>query len=152
MTIRDLIAAEKAKLEAAAPRELDVVLGGSLVKVAVSRLRGDEWMALTAEHPPRTGTVDEAVGYNQATLPAAYPAGRVTVDGETVDQDTWKELYGVLEPVHRVNIANVMWGLNVYEAIKEFKALGKAGAGKPSRSPARKGSPRAAGTGGSPRK
>lgn len=152
MSIQDLIAAEKARIEKIEPSEQPVVIGGQQVTVTVTRVAPDVWANLTATHPPRPGSTDVPIGYNENTIPKDYPVSHIAVDGEAVDQETWRDFYGALGSVHRAAIANTIWGQNVYPALKEMKELGEAMAGKPSGSPARKGSRRAAGTGGSPQK
>lgn len=152
MSIQDLIAAEKASIEKIEPAEQPVVIGGQQVIVTVTRVAPDVWANLTATHPPRPGSTDVPIGYNENTLPKDYPVSHIEVDGETVDQETWRELYGALASVHRAAIGNAIWGRNVYPALEEMKRLGEAMAGKPSGSPARKASRRAVGTGGNPQK
>lgn len=152
MSIQDLIAAEKASIEKIEPADQPVVIGGQQVMVTVTRVSPDAWANLTATHPPRPGSTDVPIGYNENTLPKDYPASHIKVEGEPVDQETWRDLYGALASVHRAAIGNAIWGRNVYPALEEMKRLGEAMAGEPSGSPARKGSRRAAGTGGNPRK
>ena len=135
------IAAERAKLENAEPVAFEIAVGGKKRKLAVTRVPPADWANLTVMHRPRPDTVDEGVGYNQETLPPAYPTSRITIDGETVDQDTWRDLYGALVSPHRERVGTAIWGVNVYAGIEEFRALGKATAGKPSSSPASKESP-----------
>lgn len=151
MSLRDEIEAQKAKLEASEPIPVTVVLNGKKRVVSITRLYPPDWANLAAKHPPRSGSVDDGIGYNQETLPADYPAEKIQLDGEPIDEADWRDLYPVLEPVHRVNIGNVIWGVNVYQGIKELQA-GKSGAGKRSSSPASKASRRGAGSGGSPPK
>lgn len=136
MNIQELIAAERAKLEAAKPTVIPVVLGGQKIKVGITRLVPADWANLAAAHAPRAGGADDGVGYNQETLPGKYPVARITLNDETPEQGTWAQMYEVLEPVHKATIGNVIWGLNVYAGIKELQGLGKATAGKPSDSPA----------------
>ena len=142
MNLQELIAAQRAKLAAATPTEFDIVLGGEKLTVAINRMRPDQWAELTGAHPPRTGTVDTGVGYNQATLPRDYPVELITIGGANPEQPEWQAAYEVLDPVHRVTIGNVIWGVNVFTGLKEFQALGKAAAGDSSDSPANTGYPR----------
>jgi hypothetical protein len=150
MNIDDLIARQRAEVESVKSDEVDVVAGGELVTVVVQKLRPDDWQALVASHPPRTGVVaDGNVGYDQDALPRAYPAARLTVAGEQVSSEQWAQFFGVLEPVHRNNVHTLIWGVNVFTAVKELQALGKAKAGRPLSSPANRESRRAASKAGS---
>lgn len=143
--LKDLIARQRVEIEQPKNESVDVVLGGELVRVQVSRLLPDVWQQLVAEHPPRKVErvevdgkrvsmvhSDSNVGYDQQGLPRDYPADHITVDGAEVDQETWRELFSVLNSVHQNNVHTVMWGLNVFDAIKELDSLGKAKAGSPS--------------------
>lgn len=153
MSLKDLIAKQKATVEALASESLNVVLGGELVEVSVTQLRPDEWQALTAANPPRAGIdADRNLGFNQDHLPHDYPAERITVAGEAVDKETWSEIWGVLNSVNRANVGTLIWGINVYSAIVELRELGKAVAGQSSNLPANRESRRAVSKGGSPRK
>lgn len=152
MNIQERIAAQRAKIDGAEPVEFTVIVGGEETTLTIKRIEPTAWADLAASHKPRPGSTDDGVGYNQESLPADYPVTHITVDGESIDQATWRDLYKVLDPTHKATIGNVIWGQNVYPAIKELIELGKAKAGKRSGSPARKGSRRAAGSGGSRRK
>lgn len=139
--LKDLIARQRVEIERPKTDPVDVVLGGELVRVEVARLLPDAWQQLVAEHPPRTVESEDRktmvhsdvnVGYDQKTLPRDYPADHITVNGSPVDAATWRDMFSVLNAVHQNNVHTVMWGLNVFDAIKELKALGKAKAGSPS--------------------
>lgn len=151
--LKDLIARQRAKVERPRTESVDVVLGDELVSVAVSRVMPDDWQQLVAAHPPRTGvTADANMGYNQNTLPRAYPADRISVGGKEVSQEDWAEIYSVLESVDKNNIHTTIWGVNVFSAIKELQALGKAGAGSQSSLPANRAYRRAGSKASSPQK
>jgi hypothetical protein len=151
--LKDLIAQQRVKIEQPKTESVDVVLGKELVSLEFARLLPDDWQALVATHPPRTTEdhrgrstmvhADSHIGYDQHTLPRDYPADRIKVNGEDVDAGTWRDLYTVLNSVHKNNVGTTIWGLNVFDAIKELEALGKAGAGSPSGSPANRASRRA---------
>lgn len=144
MDLKDLIAKQRVEIERPVTETVDVVLGGELVTVVFSRLLPDDWQQLVAEHPPRTLGGDRPrqvlsdghVGYDQKALPRDYPVTHIAVAGEAVDVETWHALYDVLNTVHRENVHTVIWGLNVFDAIRELKSLGKAAAGSQSSSPA----------------
>lgn len=137
MSLKDLIDRQRAALEEPKSEVLNVALAGELVKVEVLRLMPDEWQALVATHPVRpTSKADANIGYNTNTLPRDYPASRVRVAGEEVDAQTWADMWSVLNSVNKNNVHTVMWGLNVYDAIRELEDLGKALAGQQSGSPA----------------
>lgn len=152
--LKSLIAKQRVQVEQPKTESVDVVLANELVTLVFARLLPDDWQQLVAEHPPRTveghnGRVtmvhaDSHIGYDQHTLPRDYPVHRITVNGEAVDAEMWRELYTVLNSVHKNNVGTTIWGLNVFDAIKELQALGKAGAGLPSSSPANRASRRAA--------
>lgn len=153
MDLKALIAQQRANIEATKTETVNVVLGEELVPVEVSRLLPDDWQSLVAAHPPRkTSKSDANIGYDQNGLPRDYPAEKIKVAGEPVSSDTWRELYAVLNSVNRNNVGTVIWGLNVYEAIQELQALGKAAADQQSASQGNRESRRAASKGGNPRK
>ena len=145
-----LIAKQRDVLAKTKKASVDVVLAGVLVAVEVTKLHPDQWQALVVDHPPRaTAAGDAVVGYDEHGLPRDYPAEKISVGGEPVDQETWQEIYAVLEGVHRNNVGNLIWGLNVYQVLQELKTLGKAAAGRRSSSPANRESRRAASKAGS---
>lgn len=147
------IAAARAALETPEKQTLQVVLARKLRTIEFTKLRPDEWQLLTSMHSPRPGVDrDKNLGANYDALPRDYPASQVTIDGETVDQQTWQDVFGLLDSVHRNNVATVLWGLNVYNAIKQLQDLGKAVAGQSNDSPAKSGARRAGSTAASPRK
>lgn len=147
-----LIKSQRAEIEKPHSTELEVALGGELVTVEVMRLLPDDWQALVAAHPPRKGSKDVDVGHNRHTLAREYPVDRLRVGGLEVAREEWVEIYTVLDPENKDNVSAVMWGVNVYEAIQNLQALGKARAGLASKSPANRASRRVASKGGSPRK
>ncbi len=130
MSIKNLIAAQRAKLESTEPAVIPVLLGGESVEVAITRLMPADWANLIATHPPRPDSTDAAVGYHQDAVARDYPAERIAVGEESIDAAEWAEAYDLLEPVHKATIGTVIWGLNVYAGIKERRELGKATAGK----------------------
>lgn len=149
MSLHDLIAKQKASVEQLPSDSVKVALGGELIEVVVTKLRPDEWDALTAANPPRAGLdADRNLGFNQDSLPKGYPVERIQVGGESVDAETWNETWRVLNSVNRKNIGVLIWGLNVYTAILEMRELGKAAAGQSSNLPANRESRRAASKGG----
>jgi len=150
MDLKALIAKQREALAEVKTKTLEVVLGGEAVEVVVAKVSPDEWQELASSHPPRrTNTGDHSIGYDQYALPRDYPAGRITVGGEPVDQEEWAEIYSVLEAVHRNSIGSLIWGLNVYDVMQELQRLGKAEAGRQSASPANRESRRAASKAGS---
>lgn len=125
MTIKDLIAKQRAELEAVVEQDVDVVLGGELVTLTFSKALPDEWDALMAAHPPRQSVKgDAAIGYNAKAVSRAYP--KVAANGEKLDAETWGDLFGVLDSVHRNNVEVVIWGINVNDALVKLSDLGKA--------------------------
>lgn len=154
MSLQELI--EKQRAEMAKPRPKSaapVEFAGEMVEVEVTKLAlPDDWQNLVAAHPPRDKSLDGKVGYNQTTLPAAYPAACIKVAGESVTQEQWAEIWASLESYNRINVNTMMWGLNHYAAMLRLSALGKAAAAQQSSSAAPSASPRAGSKGGSPRK
>jgi hypothetical protein len=145
-----LIAEQRAEIERVKSEQVDVVAAGKIVTVVVQKLRPDEWQALVAKNAPRTAvSADANVGYNQDALPRVYPVDRIKVAGKTVTPEQWSSFFEVIEPAHKANVHTVMWGLNVFTAIKELQELGKAAAGQQSSSPANRESRRAASKAGS---
>lgn len=134
-SIKDLIAKQRASLEVQKQGDVEVALGGELVTVTIKRALPEEWDGLVASNPPRVGIeTDKMIGYNANGVSRVYP--HVSLNGEAVDSDTWTEVFDVLDSVHRNNIGVLIWGLNVNEALKELRELGKGRAGKESPSPA----------------
>jgi hypothetical protein len=123
--IKDLIARQRAELEASAQQSVDVVLGGELVTLTFDRAMPEEWDALMVVNPPRAGAKsDAAVGYNAKAVSKAYP--HVSADGEKLDAETWAELFDSLDSVNRNNVEIVVWGVNVNDALVKLRELGKA--------------------------
>lgn len=153
MSLKDLIAKQRAEVENLGSDSVKVALGGELVEVVIIKLRPDEWENLTASNPPRAGIdSDRNLGFNQDHLPKDYPPERITVAGEPVDAETWADVWSVLTSVNRKNIGTLIWGINVYSAMVELRELGKAEAGQSSSSPANRESRRAASKAGSRQK
>lgn len=151
--LQALIAKQRAVLEKPKTAEVNVALAGQLVPVEITKLMPDDWQALVGQNPVRSNVRSDAnVGFDQDKLPRAYPADKIKVGGEQVDEETWRAMYAVLDVAHRNAVSTLMWGQNVYEAIMELRDLGKAVAGQSSGSPANRASRRAASKGGSPRK
>lgn len=151
--LKALIAEQRAVLEKPRTAEVTVAMAGRLVPVEITKLMPDDWQALVGQNPVRSNVKsDSNVGFDQDKLPRAYPADKIKVDGEPVDEETWRDMYAVLEVAHRNAVSTLMWGQNVYEAIMELRDLGKVAAGRSSGSPANRASRRAASKGGSPRK
>lgn len=151
--LKALIEAEKQRIEDPAKDSVPIAIGGEILTVEVTKLHPNVWTELVARHPARSNVAgDGRLGFNQATLPGDYPVERITVDGEPVDRDTWVQMYAVLDVAHRNSLNSLMWGLNVYAAVLELAALGKAEAGRSSGSPANRVSRRAASKAGSQQK
>lgn len=145
MDLKALIAEQRARIESTVTDTVDVVMAGQLVTVEVSKLLPDDWQVLVLSNPPRSNVASDArIGYDQDRLPRAYPAEKVKVAGESVDQDTWADTFAVLDNVHRNNVATLIWGVNVFQAVKELQELGKAPAVRSSSSPGNRESRRAA--------
>lgn len=139
---------EKQRTEVAKDKtaDVDIAIGGELVNIVVARVLPGDWQALVARFPA-TGAA-----YDKTKLPPAYPASKITIDGQDIDADKWAAVWGVLEVPDRELIDAIMWGLNYYDAYRELERLGKAAAVRRSASPANRGSRRAASKGGSRQK
>lgn len=127
----------KAKAETA-ERGLEIVVGGEIVEVLFSRVPGHVWADLLVTHPPRKGS-DENVGVNPDAIVRDYPVEYITVEGEPVDTETWRDLYEAVTSPNIKFMAAAIWMLNQSEPIKMIADLGKARAGaqsKKRRSPA----------------
>jgi hypothetical protein len=154
LDLKKLIAEARAEVDEPKTQGVKVVLRGNLLVLEFTKLLGSDWQNVTAKHPPRPGTDDKNIGYNTDAMPADYPVEMITVEGEPIDEETWRDMFAVLGSVHRENISTAMWGLNFYDEFVELRDLGKASAGgnaKSSSSPANRASRRAASKGGSPR-
>ncbi len=133
MDLSELIARQRAAVENPPSESLNVILGGELVEVTVTKLRPEEWQKLVAARPPRTTSkTDRNIGYDQFAVPRDYPAERITVAGSEVTAEQWRDLFTLVDSMHQNNIHTVMWGLNVYAAIQELQKLGEARAGQQS--------------------
>lgn len=127
--IKALIAKQRAELDVVKVATVEVAVGGELVTLSFDKLTPDEWDELVGANPPRVGRESDAtIGYNARAVSVGYP--KVSQDGERLDGETWAELFGVLDPVHRNSIEVVLWGLNVNSTLRELRELGKARAGK----------------------
>lgn len=127
MNLKEKIAAQKARLENPPSQEVQVLVGGEVTSIVLTKLRPDEWVSLVALHPPRAGMPsDKQLGMNLDTLPSDYPVDRIKVDGEAVDKEMWADIWGPMESVHRGDISAAVWGVNVWTTIQEIRAVGKA--------------------------
>lgn len=130
MNLSEKIARARAVVEDAQPTEVPVELGGEITMLTFLPVWGDQWSDVTAMHPPRPGaTLDANLGYNSDAASADYPVDAITVDGEPVDRDTWRELCRVLTEPNRKLIASVLWGLNRVNPNERIREAGKAKTG-----------------------
>ena len=141
-----LIAKQRNEVEKPKTADVDIVLGGELVSFVASKILPADWQALVARFPGQGGTHDKT------KLPRAYPADRITLDGQPVTGEQWSNVWDVLEAPDRDNVNAVMWGLNYYDAYRELARLGKAAAARQSSSPTNRASRRAASKAGSQQK
>lgn len=133
--LKDLIAKQRAKVEAQAENVLDIEVDGEEVAIGITKVDPDAWDALIGISPARAGRVDDArLGYNPKALSRQYPS--VTVDGEDVDLDEWGVFFDGLDPVYRNQIELTIWSVNINETLKAMRELGKARAGQKYPSPA----------------
>lgn len=131
MNIQEKIAAQRALVENPPTFALNVMLGGERTVVEFTKLRGDEWQLIARMNPPRVGVQgDKDMDVNLDTLPADYPVAKITVDGEPVDEATWREMYALLDSFHKQNVAVGIWELNILSGVLELVAAGKAVAGQ----------------------
>jgi hypothetical protein len=153
MDIQALIEKQRTILETPKSESQPVLYGGEKITVEIIELLPDDWQQLVWENPARAGIkADSNVGFNQDLLPRRYPASRVRVGGEEVDQETWATVYAGLKSAHRNIVTTLIWGVNVYDAMLELAALGKAEADRESASQGNRASRRAGSKGGNPPK
>ena len=151
--LKALIAKAQAEVEAATESST-IEVGGQLVDVSFRQVAGHVWADLVVAHPPRPGT-DGNIGFNSDLMVRDYPAESITVDGQPVDGETWRELFAVVTSPNIKFMAAAIWALNQNNPTKRIVELGKARAGvstKKRRSPASSASASADSQGGSPRK
>lgn len=135
MSLKDRIARQREALAEVKTQDVEVVLDGELATVTLKKALPDEWDLLVSSNPPRPGVeADAMVGYNSTAVSKGYP--NVVVDGESVDAETWADLFSVLDSVHRNNLGVVIWGVNINESLRQMRELGKARAGQSSPLPA----------------
>lgn len=121
--------------------ELRAKQAESLVTLRFTQMDGVEWTALTAQYPPRLDVPLEAeqYGYNvqATTMAACYTSGCVVDEDGTetfpvVDKtaepkiDEWADLWHALDGAAAQEVADTIWGLNVYYPQIEREALKKA--------------------------
>jgi len=126
MDLKERIAAARAQLDSREPAVAAVDLAGELVDVTLRPLEPSVWLDVVAANPPRGGTTDMNLGFNQDTIARWYPAAEILVAGEPVDTETWQELFDVLEPPSIRMLTAGAWGINHNEADKRLRELGKA--------------------------
>lgn len=127
MNLQEKIAKARAEFEATEPTILNVEVGGEITALGFRPVWGQEWVDLLAVNPPRPGSEnDTAVGYNTDAVASDYPASAVTVDGDPVSADDWRDLVAVLSAPNRNNIASVLYVLNQLEPARKLAAAGKA--------------------------
>lgn len=133
--LKTLIDRQRAKNEEVVSEDVDVVLGGEIVRLTVQKVIPEVWDKLVMRNPARPGSAsDEEAGYNTKGVTLSYP--RLLMDGEVLDEQTIASIYEVLESTWRNALGIVIWGVNVNGALKELRELGKARAGGKSPSPA----------------
>lgn len=153
MSIRDLIEAQRAEIDDLETKIVPVPFGGELVDISVTQIRDDEWLDLVATHPPRSNVeADAFIGFNQKSLAGDYPSGKIRINGETIDDEQWEEIWGLMNLIGKNSVTTALYEINVFKKVQRFKALGKARVGRSSGLPANRASRRAASKGGSPRK
>lgn len=101
---------------------VEAILAGDPIRIEIAPVWGYQWQDLEAKHAP-VHAEDRNTGYNRRTLPRDYPADRLKVDGAHLDQDTWRELYDVLDPSQRDDVSALMWGINVLEPVQMLQRL-----------------------------
>ena len=99
-----------------------VVLASEVVEVALGRISGQVWCRLESIHPPRA-QADIELRYDRLGLPRDYPAERIKLNGDLTTEETWRDLYDLLGPDDRTNVAAVMWGINVGEPSELLERL-----------------------------
>jgi hypothetical protein len=77
--------------------------------------------------------LDGNVGFNSDAVAKDYPLDKITIDGESVDADTWSEVMSVLTAPGIKLVAAVLWGINQSDPARRAAELGKARAGGSSR-------------------
>jgi hypothetical protein len=123
---------EKARSEAASPETaaIDTVVGGELVSIEFVTIEGSAWSDLTATHPPRKGSEQDAnIGFNTDAVVKDYPIAAVRVAGEPTDAESWADLFSVLDGPTIKNCGTAVWGLNQYTPHKRIVDAKKATAG-----------------------
>lgn len=127
MNIKERIAAAKAQISDADEVVVPVEIGGELTDIGFRPVPGRAWADLTATHPPREDSVlDRNVGFNSDAVAGDYPVDKITVDGEPVDEETWREITEVLTGPGVKLVAAALWGINHNEPLKRAAELGKA--------------------------
>lgn len=132
--LKSLIASARERVEEPPSETVNVVVGaegkGKFVAVTVSKITPAEWLRLESLHPPRVGVPgDERLGSDVYSIPPDYPVDRIKVDGDPVDVDTWRDLWDVIDVIHKENVTGLMYGLNRLASMMQVEALGKASAG-----------------------
>ena len=151
--VQALIEKQRAVVENLPTHDCPIVFGGERVEVRLTKLHGGEWSDLVGAHPPRTANEsDRFAGFDQNSLPGAYPVGSILFAGEPVDAEQWSEIYGMLDSVARNTLVMGIYKLNLLDPMNQLVALGKVGSGGLSGSPANRESRRVASKGGSQRK
>lgn len=141
MSIKDSIAKARELIEDADIVSAPVEIGGNLHDLGFRPVLGPVWADLMATHPPRRGsTLDGNVGFNSDAVAKDYPLDKITIDGESVDAETWASVMEVLTSPGVKLVASVLWGINQKIPQDRVAELGKAragGASKKRRSPAK---------------
>lgn len=138
MNVDDLIDKAQQIASDAAPETRNVILGGEWVSVRLTKLRGDQWRDLIAQHPPRAGFMDQNLGYNLDAVTAAYPRVAIVHDGEvddlrrTDEEGTvyvWPRIAQALEAPALETIGQALFEMHQLNPLQEMIAAGKASRG-----------------------
>ncbi|MFZ8758620.1 hypothetical protein ACO03V_14485 [Microbacterium sp. HMH0099] len=119
--LRQLMDAEYERREANW-QTLPISLGGETVDVSIGEVPGGTWQELFGNRPARTDA-DRPYEYDRAAVARDFPVERIRVNDERISQDTWGELFDMLDAEDQTNIEAVMWGLHIGEPQQRAEKL-----------------------------
>lgn len=133
MSIKDLIAAERDREPET--RDVDVAVGGKLVRLHFTEIDGLDWAKLAQRFPADPGApTDVLFGYDvHKTTRAAAPLTGSAFQGDdelpmevTDESNDWEDLFGVMSGPDFARVADAVWNMNHYAAALRTDAARKA--------------------------
>jgi len=116
--------------------EVSTLFGDEFVAVRFDAILGSRWAALTAGKPPREDIRgDSYYGFNTDDVVRDYPSSAISIEGERIPEDAWREIFAEMDAPTRTNCVSAVWALNQYGPAARIAQAKKAMAGASEKKP-----------------